>query len=107
MFAVRRRCRYGAGIDWCSRARSSPARVSPCSRSQTQFVTTRRTKNAWRSNMAKQNENVVQGLTLGEQSAGAGALGLVGAAAVFVVAIVFFVAESYFLAMLLVSFAML
>src|SRR5215813_385439 len=37
----------------------------------------------------------------------AGALGLIAAAAVFVVGILFFVAESYFLAMLLVSFAML
>src|SRR5258706_8151263 len=58
--------------------------------------------------MAKQsNENVVEGLALGEQSAGAGALGLLGAAAVFVVAIVFVVAEGYFIAMLLVSFALL
>ena len=48
-----------------------------------------------------------EGLALGESAAGAGALGLVGAAAVFALAIVFFVAESYFLAMLLVSFAML
>ena len=47
------------------------------------------------------------GLALGEASAGAGALGLLGAAAVFLVAIVFFVAESYFIAMLLISFAML
>ena len=47
------------------------------------------------------------GLALGESAAGAGALGLLGAAAVFIVAIVFFVAESYFLAMLLVSFGML
>jgi biopolymer transport protein ExbB/TolQ len=58
--------------------------------------------------MAKQgNDKVAAGLALAEQSAGAGALGLVGAAAVFVIAIVFFVAESYFLAMLLVSFGML
>jgi biopolymer transport protein ExbB/TolQ len=56
--------------------------------------------------MAKQNDNVA-GLALGESSAGAGALGLVGAAAVFIVAIIFFVAESYFLSMLLVSFGML
>ena len=46
-------------------------------------------------------------LGLGESTAGAGALGVLGAAAVFVIAIVFFVAESYFLAMLLVSLAML
>ena len=47
------------------------------------------------------------GLALGEASAGAGALGLVGAAAVFAIAVVFFVAESYFVAMVLVSFALL
>jgi chemotaxis protein MotA len=47
------------------------------------------------------------GLALGDTSAGAGAIGLFGGAAVFVLAIVFFVAESYFLAMLLISFAML
>ncbi|HEV7556268.1 MAG TPA: MotA/TolQ/ExbB proton channel family protein [Kofleriaceae bacterium] len=47
------------------------------------------------------------GLALGEESAGAGALGVLGAVAVFAIAIVFFVAESYFLAMLLVSFALL
>jgi flagellar motor component MotA len=45
--------------------------------------------------------------TLEQGSAGAGALGLFGAAAVFVISIVFFVAESYFLSMLLVSFALL
>jgi biopolymer transport protein ExbB/TolQ len=43
----------------------------------------------------------------GESSAGAGAFGLIAAAAVFVVGILFFIAESYFLAMLLVSIAML
>jgi len=47
------------------------------------------------------------GLALGEASAGAGALGLLGAAAVFVVAIVFFVAESFFISTLLISFALL
>lgn len=47
------------------------------------------------------------GLTLGEASAGAGALGLIGAAVVFVIAAVFFVAESFFVAMLLVSIALL
>jgi biopolymer transport protein ExbB/TolQ len=47
------------------------------------------------------------GLGLGEDTAGAGALGLLGAVAVFVIAIVFFVAESYFLAMVLVSLALL
>ena len=45
------------------------------------------------------------GLRLGETSAGAG--GLLIAAAIFVGAIVFFVAESYLLSMSLVSFAML
>src|SRR5262249_56988175 len=43
----------------------------------------------------------------GVPAGGAGGRGLIGAAAVFALAIVFFVAESYFLAMLLVSFAML
>ncbi len=60
--------------------------------------------------MAKTSQKLAtsgSGFGLGETSAGAGALGLLGAAAVFVVAIVFFVAESYFLAMLLVSFALL
>ena len=56
--------------------------------------------------MAKQSSDKAV-LALGEESAGAGTLGLLGAAAVFVIAIVFFVAESYFIAMLLVSFAML
>ena len=56
--------------------------------------------------MAKPTSESAEGLALGE-SAGAGALGLLGAAAVFVVATVFFVAESYFLSMLLVSFGML
>ena len=45
------------------------------------------------------------GLSLGDTSAGAG--GLLLAAAIFVGAIVFFVAERYLLAMSLVSFAML
>src|SRR5262245_9868110 len=59
--------------------------------------------------MAKLSERVsslVDRLLPGE-AAGAGAFGLLGAAAVFVIAILFFVAESYFLSMLLVSFAML
>ena len=56
--------------------------------------------------MAK-SPKATEGLALGEESAGAGAFGLLGAAAVFAIAIVFFVAESYFLAMLLVSFGML
>lgn len=42
-----------------------------------------------------------------DAGASAGALGLLAAAAVFVLAIVFFVAESYFLAMLFVSIALL
>jgi len=60
--------------------------------------------------MAKTSQKLatpLEGLAMGETSAGAGALGLFGAAAVFVIAIVFFIAESYFLAMLLVSFALL
>jgi biopolymer transport protein ExbB/TolQ len=51
--------------------------------------------------------NPIEGLPLAEEHAGAGALGLIGAAAVFAIAIVFFVSESYFLAMLLVSIGML
>ena len=50
---------------------------------------------------------ILEKLRFGESAAGAGALGLFAAAAVFVVGILFFIAESYFLAMLLVSFAML
>jgi biopolymer transport protein ExbB/TolQ len=55
--------------------------------------------------MAKTSQNVASH-SAGE-AAGAGALGLFVGAAIFTVAIVFFVAESYFLAMLLVSVAML
>jgi biopolymer transport protein ExbB/TolQ len=47
------------------------------------------------------------GLALGEASAGAGALGLLAAAAIFIVSVVFFVAESFFLAALVTSFALL
>ncbi len=47
------------------------------------------------------------GLALGEAAAGAGALGLIGAAAIFIVAIVFFVAESFFISTALISFALL
>jgi biopolymer transport protein ExbB/TolQ len=59
--------------------------------------------------MAKTSKlaNPASGAGVGQEAAGAGALGLLGAAAVFVLAIVFFVAESYFLAMLLVSIALL
>jgi len=46
-------------------------------------------------------------LAMSEASAGAGVLGLVGFAAVFVVALVFFVTENYFLAMSLMSLALL
>ena len=56
--------------------------------------------------MAKTEKATVLGASE-SSAAGAGALGLFAAAAVFVVGILFFVAESYFLAMLLVSFAML
>lgn len=47
------------------------------------------------------------GLALGETSAGAGVLGLIGFTAVFLVAMVFFITESFFLAMTLTSIALL
>jgi biopolymer transport protein ExbB/TolQ len=47
------------------------------------------------------------GLAISEASAGAGVLGLLGFAGLFLLALVFFVAESYFLSMLLVSLALL
>jgi biopolymer transport protein ExbB/TolQ len=56
--------------------------------------------------MAKTNQKLAEP-GLGGATAGAGALGLLGAAAVFVISIVFFVAESYFISMLLVSIALL
>jgi chemotaxis protein MotA len=58
--------------------------------------------------MAKPSKSTIQGgLALGEASAGAGILGLLGFAAVFLVALVFFVTESYFLSMTLISLALL
>lgn len=57
--------------------------------------------------MANEASKSAAGLTLGEASAGAGALGLIGGAVVFVIAAVFFVAESFFISTLLVSFALL
>ncbi len=57
--------------------------------------------------MAKTSDTALDSAMAESAAAGAGALGLLAAAAVFVVGILFFVAESYFLAMLLVSFAML
>ena len=57
--------------------------------------------------MANEASKSAAGLTLGESSAGAGALGLIGGAIVFAIAAVFFVAESFFIATLLVSFALL
>jgi len=57
--------------------------------------------------MAKTSDNALDSAMAESAAAGAGALGLLAAVAVFVVGILFFVAESYFLAMLLVSFAML
>jgi len=61
--------------------------------------------------MAKESKREAQspstGLALGETSAGAGVLGLVGFAGVFLIAMVFFITESYFLAMVLTSFALL
>jgi biopolymer transport protein ExbB/TolQ len=47
------------------------------------------------------------GLSISQASAGAGVLGLLGFAAVFLMALVFFVTESYFLAMALASLALL
>jgi biopolymer transport protein ExbB/TolQ len=46
-------------------------------------------------------------LAINKSSAGAGVLGLVGFAALFLVACVFFVTENYFVAMLVMSFALL
>src|SRR5262245_10034339 len=51
--------------------------------------------------MADNPKPVADGLALGEASAGAGALGLFGVAAVF------FVAESFFISTALISFALL
>ncbi len=48
-----------------------------------------------------------QALAISEAAAGAGVLGLLGFAAIFAVAMVFFVTESYFLAMMLISLALL
>ncbi|HKE18982.1 MAG TPA: MotA/TolQ/ExbB proton channel family protein [Kofleriaceae bacterium] len=47
------------------------------------------------------------GLAISEAAAGAGVLGLVGFAGVFVLALAFFVTENYFLSMLLASLALL
>lgn len=57
--------------------------------------------------MAKPNQKLAPAVDQLDVGASAGALGLLAAGAVFVAAIVFFVAESYFLAMLLVSIALL
>jgi flagellar motor component MotA len=57
--------------------------------------------------MAKPSQKLANPVEDIDAGASAGALGLIGAAAVFVIAIVFFVAESYFLSMLLVSFSLL
>ncbi len=58
--------------------------------------------------MANKSERTPQdGLVLGEHTAGAGVLGLLGFAAVFLVALGFFVTESYFLSMALISVALL
>src|SRR5215510_6592086 len=46
-------------------------------------------------------------LAINKAAAGAGVLGLVGFAALFVVAVVFFVTENYFVAMVIMSFALL
>jgi chemotaxis protein MotA len=52
-------------------------------------------------------DDAKSGLAISEASAGAGVLGLLGFAGLFLLALVFFVAESYFLSMLLVSLALL
>ena len=61
--------------------------------------------------MAKETKKAQQspasGLALGESSAGAGVLGLLGFAAVMIVAMIFFITESFFLAMVLSSIALL
>jgi chemotaxis protein MotA len=58
--------------------------------------------------MAKKSERSPRAaLALGETSAGAGILGLLGFTAVFVIAAIFFVTESYFLSLLLVAIALL
>jgi chemotaxis protein MotA len=58
--------------------------------------------------MAKPSKSTIQGgLALGEASAGAGVLGLLGFAAVFLVALVFFVTESYLISMALISLSLL
>ncbi len=46
-------------------------------------------------------------LAINKEAAGAGVLGLVGFAALFVVAVVFFVTENYFVSMVIMSFALL
>jgi biopolymer transport protein ExbB/TolQ len=57
--------------------------------------------------MARSNQKLASPVDDLDAGASAGALGLLAAGAVFVIAIVMFVAESYFLAMLLVSIALL
>lgn len=61
--------------------------------------------------MAKESKRAgaspADGLALGETTAGAGVLGLVGFAGVFLIAMVFFITESFFLAMTLTSVALL
>ena len=52
-------------------------------------------------------DDAKSGLAISEASAGAGVLGLLGFAGLFLLALVFFVAESYFLSMLLASLALL
>lgn len=46
-------------------------------------------------------------LAINKEAAGAGVLGLVGFAALFVVSVVFFVTENYFVSMVIMSFALL
>lgn len=56
--------------------------------------------------MAKKSSES-SGLALGEGSAGAGVIGLIGFIVTFLVALVFFVAETYWLSMVLIALALL
>jgi len=60
-----------------------------------------------RSRKSGSHESVRSLLTISEAAAGAGVLGLLGFTALFAGALVFFVTESFFLSMLLVSLALL
>jgi len=59
--------------------------------------------------MAKRSKEAAasSGLALGESAAGAGVIGLLGFVVTFLVAVVFFVTETYWLSMILISVALL